>query len=493
MISLLTLVGRLFQRKSPFTFMTSSSKPMLVLFFGMTIMLVSNALHFDGIREMKKKLHHDIITNYGPTTFRPVKNDSTAVRVGIRMLVDHLVEFDEPQQQVTIFCAIKMIWRDEYLTWNESDYGGLSVIEVDVDQIWTPAITLLTSNSQDFLTLSHRRAFLSSNGDIDWLSPAVITSSCIFDVYLFPFDIQRCVFEFAPWSNSRNRVDFFHFYEKNETTVHRYRNNGVWEIKEEKVEIKLRNYSCCDESFAEVYYSIAFRRESKVYILGIIIPSLLLSLSTVLIFMLPPESGEKISFGITNLLAMILFLETVRAAMPATGSPALANYICAMVVLACSSLAFEALVLRMYSRDDVIKAPGWLFRAFIAARRMSRAQSHRNSTDNIVGESHDVIEPLSLPAYKTDRNEENMIPPKNSLGHNVQPCTGAKDDPLVCNDTDPDVKYWRNNGSGGAPNFSPNFGGDCTSYRRDRWLSRPPYLQSESVNVTVHGGGTIDV
>ena len=179
--------------------------------------------------------------------------------------------------------------------------------------------------------MQHRRVFISSMGNITWLSPAIITSSCIFDVYLFPFDVQNCTLEFGPWASPHYLEDLDYFYEKNETTATRYRNNGAWEIFDERVEKVFRPYSVFDEPFAEVYYHIAFRRQYKLYVLALIIPSLMLSFSSLLIFLLPPESGEKISFGITNLLAMVLFQETVRASIPSSGCPVFGKNLCLLL------------------------------------------------------------------------------------------------------------------------------------------------------------------
>ena len=165
------------------------------------------------------------------------------------------------------------------------------------------------------------KVFVSSEGQVTWLSPTIITSSCLFNVYLFPFDVQNCSLQFGPWARPHHLEDLDFFFENNETTFDRYRNNGVWEIFDEHVEKVLHKYALYDEPYAEVYYHIAFRRQYKVYVLALIIPSLMLSLSSLLIFLLPPESGEKISFGITNLLAMMLFQETVRESIPSTGYP----------------------------------------------------------------------------------------------------------------------------------------------------------------------------
>nr|XP_054759131.1 neuronal acetylcholine receptor subunit alpha-7-like isoform X1 [Lytechinus pictus] len=343
----------------------------------LTLLILSLAAHIsanqssdnsDGIKATKTKLYNKLIgTNYGPTTSRPVKNESYPVTVRMRMLVDHVVEFDEPRQQVTLFCSMKLVWRDEYLTWNESEYGDLDHLDIDVDKIWQPSATLLTSNDDQHLTMLQRLAFVDSSGEVTWLSPVIITTSCRLNVELFPFDEQLCTVEFGPWARDRTQEDMEFFFDENEKSAQRYRQNGVWAIVNDTAARILRNYSGFAEPIAEIHYFFWFKRQSKVYVLSIVIPSALLSLSTMLIFLLPPESGEKISFGITNLLAMVLFQETVRSAMPPTGSPIFANYICVTVVVACMSLIFEAIVLRMYNLGDTKKVPAWLYRRCCAA------------------------------------------------------------------------------------------------------------------------------
>ena len=36
------------------------------------------------------------------------------------------------------------IWIDEYITWNVSEYGGLTHLDIDMDEIWQPSVTLIT-------------------------------------------------------------------------------------------------------------------------------------------------------------------------------------------------------------------------------------------------------------------------------------------------------------------------------------------------------------
>lgn len=56
-------------------------------------------------------------------------------------------------------------------------------------------------------------------------------------------------------------------------------------------------YDCCKEPYPDVTFVITIRRRTLYYALNLLIPCVLLSSMTLLIFVLPADSGEKISLG----------------------------------------------------------------------------------------------------------------------------------------------------------------------------------------------------
>jgi hypothetical protein len=48
---------------------------------------------------------------------------------------------------------------------------------------------------------------LKHNGDIAWLNPAVLKSSCSINITYFPFDDQLCEIRFGSWSFTTPYVD----------------------------------------------------------------------------------------------------------------------------------------------------------------------------------------------------------------------------------------------------------------------------------------------
>lgn len=58
------------------------------------------------------------------------------------------------------------------------------------------------------------------------------------------------------------------------------------------------HYDCCpDNPYIDITYSIQIRRRKLYYIVNIVSPCLMLATLTLVTFTIPPDAGEKISFG----------------------------------------------------------------------------------------------------------------------------------------------------------------------------------------------------
>jgi len=58
-------------------------------------------------------------------------------------------------------------------------------------------------------------------------------------------------------------------------------------------------YECCPEPYIDITFSIHIRRRTLYYGFNLIIPCALISMLTLLTFILPPDEGEKIGLGTT--------------------------------------------------------------------------------------------------------------------------------------------------------------------------------------------------
>ena len=76
-----------------------------------------------------------------------------------------------------------------------------------------------------------------------------------------------------------------------------------------------------------VKFTLVLKRRPLYYLFNIIIPTVLLATLSAVTFVVPVDSGEKISFGIAILLAFSMFMLILQDNTPQTDMPILCTYI----------------------------------------------------------------------------------------------------------------------------------------------------------------------
>ena len=149
-----------------------------------------------------------------------------------------------------------------------------------------------------------------------WNTPAILKSSCKIDVSFFPFDTQACAMKFGSWSYSGAMIDFDNTSAYGDISA--YTDNGEWNLNAMNVKKNVVYYQCCKDPYPDITFTIIINRRPLFYVFNVIIPCMLLSLVTSFTFLLPADSGEKISFVLTSLLSLIVFLLLVAETIPAS-------------------------------------------------------------------------------------------------------------------------------------------------------------------------------
>ena len=70
--------------------------------------------------------------------------------------------------------------------------------------------------------------------------------------------------------------------------------NGEWDIIGFPNRRHVIYYPCCPQSFSDVTFYVIIRRKPLYYMFNLILPCLFITATTVLVFYLPAESGEKV-------------------------------------------------------------------------------------------------------------------------------------------------------------------------------------------------------
>ena len=108
------------------------------------------------------------------------------------------------------------------------------------------------------------------------------------------------------------RFDQVYFTLQSKALTTFYRPNGEWSLVDTAAVYRVQ------DGYPTARFIIYMTRKPAHFIYTLIFPCLILSLLMSLVFLLPPESGEKISYQITILLSFTVFQLVLRTSMPQT-------------------------------------------------------------------------------------------------------------------------------------------------------------------------------
>ncbi|KAK2152334.1 hypothetical protein LSH36_331g01037 [Paralvinella palmiformis] len=151
---------------------------------------------------------------------------------------------------------------------------------------------------------SRFRVDISANGMVTWIPGGQWKTECQVNLVAFPFDEQRCQVIFTNWVHKT--AILYNMRTPGYVRLDGYSPNSEWELLNASSAVMIRTYNADEENVFELptaSFMVELRRSSGYYVLNVLIPTLTLSLISVLMFWLPPECGERVSFGITILLS----------------------------------------------------------------------------------------------------------------------------------------------------------------------------------------------
>ncbi|XP_044210651.1 neuronal acetylcholine receptor subunit alpha-7-like [Thunnus albacares] len=305
----------------------------------------------------KRRLYKDLMSDYDPLE-RPVSDESQTVTVELGLSLMQIMDLDEKNQVLTTKLWLRMFWDDYHLQWNTSDYPGVSDVSFPDHLIWKPDIVLSNSADERFDASYHTNILVKSTGSCFYQSLGIFKSTCHIDVRWFPFDIQKCELKFFSWAYNGWSLDL----KMMEAEISDNIPKGEWDLVEVTGRKEEKKYACCPEPYPDVTYTVVMRRRTLYYCFNLLIPCVLISTLALLVFLLPADSGEKTSLGITVMLSLMVFMLLVAEIMPATSDsvPLIAQYFATTKVIVGLSVIATVLVLQYHHHDpDGSKMPKW--------------------------------------------------------------------------------------------------------------------------------------
>ena len=140
-------------------------------------------------------------------------------------------------------------------------------------------------------------AVVSSTGDVLWIPPAIYKSSCSIDITHFPFDDQTCTLKFGSWTYDGFKLDIEFFDGLDAVDLNDYIESNEWKVVTHAAIKNTKYYPCCVEPYPDLTFTLKLKRKVVFYNYILILPCVLLSSLTLVLFWLPPESPAKMVLG----------------------------------------------------------------------------------------------------------------------------------------------------------------------------------------------------
>ncbi|XP_031337741.1 neuronal acetylcholine receptor subunit alpha-7 isoform X1 [Photinus pyralis] len=357
----------------------ASSERALALLATVFLLMTMPPDSYQGQHE--KRLLNNLLTPYNVLE-RPVANESEPLEVKFGLTLQQIIDVDEKNQILTTNAWLNLDeknqllitniwlsleWNDYNLRWNESEYGGVKDLRITPNKLWKPDVLMYNSADEGFDGTFQTNVVVKHNGSCLYVPPGIFKSTCKIDITWFPFDDQHCDMKFGSWTYDGNQLDLI-LNSEDGGDLSDFITNGEWYLIGMPGKKNTIVYQCCPEPYVDVTFTIQIRRRTLYYFFNLIVPCVLISSMALLGFTLPPDSGEKLTLGVTILLSLTVFLNLVAEKIPTTSDavPLIGTYFNCIMFMVASSVVLTVVVLNYHHRTaDIHEMPQWIKSVFL--------------------------------------------------------------------------------------------------------------------------------
>ncbi|XP_048740358.1 neuronal acetylcholine receptor subunit beta-2-like [Ostrea edulis] len=318
-------------------------------------------------------------TNAYDKTLRPSTDQSTATELSVSFHLKGIKRLDELEEKMVTTAYLTLEWRDEFLTWEPTVFPVYR-LPLPQNTVWKPDL-VLKNGFTEFKELggSFYYVMVSFDGTVTWKPYQVFESQCSIDVTYFPFDTQTCDIVFTLWSHFQNQVEIRPLNDDIELV--QYQGNSIWEITSTSQIVDN------SRSNADITFNLRLKRKPSHFVGNIVLPILFLGILNILVFVIPADAGEKMSYSITVALGFMVFLTIISSELPANSdtTPYLTSYLQIQIIMGGIALIVSSLQLRLRNNDEGQKVNAF----FQLIVKFSRCQVRKRKNMNV-----DTVVPL---------------------------------------------------------------------------------------------------
>ncbi|XP_070197507.1 acetylcholine receptor subunit beta-type acr-3-like [Littorina saxatilis] len=185
----------------------------------------------------------------------------------------------------------------------------IRAVTIPSDKVWLPTLVVVEGVSTVEILREVNNVELDKNGNIMIVFPYVLSFSCRFDISNYPFDEHDCLVTVVDSSFSVNVLPSGDPW--NDAIAQTFGVEGEWDLT--GVREKMLVYRS-GQSFTQCV--VHLRRKTTFFVVLTIAPLVVTSYLNVLVFLLPPDLGDKASYLVTVMVSMSVFVSFFNTDMP---------------------------------------------------------------------------------------------------------------------------------------------------------------------------------
>ncbi|XP_062614402.1 neuronal acetylcholine receptor subunit alpha-3-like [Saccostrea cucullata] len=333
------------------------------------------------------RLSVDIMKNYNKM-IRGVQDMSELTPLYFSFNLIRITEFDEVNGKLSVVGYFNVFWNDTRMKWEPAAYNNTYKILFKEKEVWRPLV-VLASPHNEFKRLGDKNGFFiryNFEGRAEWYPGDIWSSSCTPDIYKYPYDTQSCSISFVIWDYDINEVTAIALSDR--VNLYVYSPHGMWDL----IDTSVLSGVDRKQKLAFIEITLFLKRVPTFQMINMILPIMLVGLLNILVFLLPAQSGERVGYSITVLLAIAVFQTIAFDHLPNVSKPNL-SLLCikllADLILSALVMTFTIMTLYFYHMPDSRKVPPCLAAVtrFVLCRTCRRSKVNdtlNESFDNYV-------------------------------------------------------------------------------------------------------------
>ena len=342
------------------------------------------------------------------------RTNSEIINVNISFSLMAFLRFDETEETLITAAWLSIRWNDCLLKWDKHPkYGNITEIFLQQKKIWKPDFRLFnTVETYKNLGSDDLLIKVQSNGNVIWEPGHRFKTSCSLNINLYPFDIQKCSLIFSTWMHVGTVVSIFSL--SDEISFDDFEENGEWQLISSRAESILLPGIGYD--LPRFIVTLTLQRRTLYYALTICVPIIVLSVLNCLVYLLPPDSGEKISFCLTILLAYMVYISFLTDNLPRTSKTTsyLVVYLSLMICLSFLSVLNSVIVLLFWHKVDKAKEDK-CNRAYMGNGITSHCERFLNRNGSVNANNNSQMHNRTNSIVKNGVKDVDVISAKNKI------------------------------------------------------------------------------